>query len=227
VTYTNALADTAGNSLTPGSFSFTTGSGADTAYNSSGSDFSNGMTNVATNFAPRMNYSKPVNPIDINTGTLLLYNADSGKYIQGTVTVAPSGMSAQFTPTFPLLPDTYYRLYQAGGYYDADGNYMYGVNDYFTTGVSTDTTQPTVVSVSPANSATAVPLNSEVIVHFSTPIDPDSVSGVVALMPTGGGAAVSGTSSLQSDLVTLIFTPTLSAGSFEGRCNLARSTRFK
>ena len=216
VTYTNALADTAGNSLTPGSFSFTTGSGADTAYNSSGSDFSNGMTNVATNFAPRMNYSKPVNPIDINTGTLLLYNADSGKYIQGTVTVAPSGMSAQFTPTFPLLPDTYYRLYQAGGYYDADGNYMYGVNDYFTTGVSTDTTQPTVVSVSPANSATAVPLNSEVIVHFSTPIDPDSVSGVVALMPTGGGAAVSGTSSLQSDLVTLIFTPTLSAGSFEG-----------
>ena len=68
-----------------------------------------------------MFYAKPINPININTGTLLMYNGDSGKYINGTVTVAPNGMSATFTPTVPLLPDTYYRLYQAGGYYDADG----------------------------------------------------------------------------------------------------------
>ena len=81
VTYNSPLTDTAGNAITPGSFTFTTGSGADTATNGSGSDFANGITNVGTNFAPRMNYSKTINPLDINTGTLLLYNADSGKYI--------------------------------------------------------------------------------------------------------------------------------------------------
>jgi hypothetical protein len=129
-TYTVAwgapLADTAGNAVTPGSFTFTTGSGSDTSDEQPGSDIVNGQTNIGTNVAPKMFYSKPVNPININTSTLLLYNSDSGKYINGTVTVAPNGMSATFTPSVPLLPDTYYRFYQAGGYYDADGSYMYG-----------------------------------------------------------------------------------------------------
>jgi hypothetical protein len=206
VTYNSTLADTAGNPLTPGSFSFTTGSAADTAYNYSGSDFTSGLTNAGTNFVPKMNFSKPINPIDINTGTLLLYNADSGKYIAGTVNVAANGLSATFTPTYPLLPDTYYRFYQAGGDYDMDGNYLYGVNDYFTTGAGADLTPPTVASISPVNNATAVPLNAQVTVHFSAPVDPDTISNSVAVTPSGG-SAIPGTTSLSSDMVTLTFVP--------------------
>ncbi|MGB0063168.1 MAG: Ig-like domain-containing protein, partial [Terracidiphilus sp.] len=214
VSYTSALTDTAGNALVPGSFTFTTVAGSDTVTNTSGSDFTSvnlgstntapsGLLNAPTNFAPRMNYSKPVNPIDINTSTLLLYNNDSGKYIPGTVTVAPNGLSAQFTPSVALLPNTYYRFYQAGGSYDADGNTLNGVNDYFTTGTSSDTTAPTVLSISPANNATSVPLNAEVIVHFSTPIDPDTVSNSVTVTPSGGSPA-SESCSLASDQVTLM-----------------------
>jgi hypothetical protein len=208
------LADTAGNAVTPGSFTFTTSSGSDTTTNNAYSDVVNGQTNVGTNVAPVMFYSKPVNPLYINTSTLELYNSDSGKYINGTVTVAPNGMSATFTPSVPLLPDTYYRFYQAGGYYDTDGSYMYGngaylngLNTYFTTGNGSDLVAPDVASISPANSATAVPLNAEIIVHFTSPIDPDVVSNIITVTPSGG-SAISGTVSLASDLVTLFFVPT-------------------
>jgi hypothetical protein len=213
VSWMAPLADTAGNAVTPGSFTFTTGSGSDTANNYAGSDIANYQTNVGTNVAPQVLFSKPINPININTGTLELYNSDSGKYINGTVTVAPNGMSATFTPAIPLLPDTYYRLYMAWGYYDADGSVMYnngayltGMNTYFTTGNGSDLVAPSVATVSPANAASAVPLNAQVIVTFNSPVDPDAVSNVITVTPSGG-SPINGTASLASDLVTLFFVP--------------------
>jgi hypothetical protein len=210
------LADTAGNLIVPGSFTFTTGSGSDTAANNPSSDIVNNQTNVGTNVAPVMFYSKPVNALYINTSTLLMYNSDSGKYINGTVTIAPNGMSATFTPTYPLLPNTYYRFYQAAGYYDMDGNplsntgaYLNGLNTYFTTGNGSDLTPPAVAAISPANNSTTVPLNAQVIVKFSSPIDPDAVSNIITVTPSGG-SAISGTATLASDLVTLFFVPTTS-----------------
>jgi hypothetical protein len=209
VAWNNTLTDTAGNPAVPGSFTLTTGAGPDTVTNNTGSNF-NGLTNVGTNFAPTVTYSKPINPIDIwggwNSGTLELWNNDSGKYIEGAVTVAPNGMSATFTPTVPLLPNTYYRLYQAWGYYDADGNYLNGINAYFTTGASTATTAPTVTFVSPANSATSVPLNTQIVVKFSTPLNQNNIANILTVKPSGG-SPILGSVSLASDLVTMTFTP--------------------
>ena len=206
VAYTSAMTDTAGNALVPGSFNFTTGAGPDTANNSSGPQFSNGEGNFGTNFAPRMFYAKPINPIDINTGTLFIYNADSGKYILGSVTVAADGMSAQFTPTFPLLPQTAYQFYQAGGNYDMDGNYLYGSNTYFVTGTGSATTPPTVVAISPAATATSIPLNADIVLHMSQPMDSTSLTGLT--VTPSGGSAITGMVSLASDQVTVTFTPT-------------------
>jgi len=206
VSYGAPLTDTAGNAVTPGSFSFTTGSGADTTQNYTGYEFNSGETNLGTNFAPKVVFSKAINPIDINTGTLLLYNNDSGKYVGGAVTVAPNGMSATFTPTYPLLPDTYYRLAMNGGYYDMDGNYLNGNNGYFTTGAGSDTTAPTVAFVSPANSATSVPLNAQITAHFSAPIEPEIAANAITITPAGG-SAIAGAASLASDLVTFTFVP--------------------
>ena len=208
------LADTEGNAVTPGSFTFTTGSGPDTTTNFQSSDIAYNQTNVGTNVAPVMFYSKPVNPININTSTLQLFDNDGGKYINGIVTVAPNGLSATFTPTVPLLPDTYYRFYQSGGWYDADGYtqngtgaYLNGLNTYFTTGNGSDLVAPAVAAVSPANTASAVPLNAQVIVTFSSPIDPAVVSNIITVTPAGG-SPIAGTATLASDLVTLFFVPT-------------------
>ena len=213
VSWNNTLADTAGNALVPGSFTFTTGAGPDTAYNYSGGNFNNN-TNLGTNFVPVITYTKPINPILINTSNLQVYNYDSGKYVGGTVTIAPNGLSASFTPTVPLLPNTYYRVYQAGGNLDADGNYLYGVNLYFTTGAGNDTTPPTVTSVSPVNSATSVPLNSQVVVRFSKPINPASPYQIQ--VTPFGGSPIAGTASLAGDQVTLTFNPTPSSASLGG-----------
>ncbi|MGD0911310.1 MAG: Ig-like domain-containing protein, partial [Terracidiphilus sp.] len=208
VAWNATVTDTAGNAAVPGSFTFNTGSGPDTTENYASTNF-NGQTNVGTNFAPTVTYSKPVNPLDIwggwNSGTLQLWDYDGSKYVEGTVTVAPNGLSATFTPTVPLLPDTYYQLYQAWGDYDVDGNYLNGLYAEFTTGVSTDTTQPTVTFVSPANTATSVPLNTQIVVKFSAPINDNNIN-VVAVTPAGG-SAIQGTASLAGDLVTLTFTP--------------------
>jgi hypothetical protein len=207
VSYGAPLVDVAGNGLTPGSFTFTTGAAADTATNSVGYTFENYQTNLGTNFAPGVVFAKPINPIDINTSTLLLYNSDSGKYIQGVVTIASNGLGATFTPTYPLLPDTQYRLAMSSGYYDMDGNYLYGNNGYFNTGAGSDTTAPTVNFISPANNATGAPLNSEVLLQFSAPINSSTVTNAVTVTPSGG-SAIAGTTTLASDLVTLTFVPT-------------------
>ncbi len=205
VAWSNTVTDTAGNALTPGSFTFTTGSGPDSTNNVPSTNFNN-QTNVGTNFAPMVTYSKPVNPLDINTSTLLLYNYDSGKYVGGTVSVAANGLSATFTPSIPLLPDTYYRLVQSGGNYDADGISLNGNTWYFTTGSGEDLTAPTVASISPSNNATSVPLNALVTAHFSSAINPSNVN-VITVTPSGG-SPIAGTATLGSDLVTLTFTPT-------------------
>jgi Big-like domain-containing protein/ASPM-SPD-2-Hydin domain-containing protein len=207
VSYGTPLADTAGNALTPGSFTFITGSGADTAYNNTGLDFNNYQTNVGTNFAPQVVFNKPINPIDINTGTLLLYNGDSGKYISGTVNVAANGLSATFTPNTALLPYTFYRIHMSYGYYDMDGNYLYGVDGYFTTGAGAVVTPPQVSSVFPASGSTAVPLNADVVVHFNEPINPTGTN-TIQVTPTAGGSPIPGTNTLSSDQLSITFTPT-------------------
>ncbi len=97
VSWNNTLADTAGNALIAGSFNFTTGSGPDTTTRTTPAATSPTTSpTLGTNFAPRCQFSKPIDPLDINTSTLLMYNYDSGKYINGVVTVAPNGMSATF-----------------------------------------------------------------------------------------------------------------------------------
>ncbi len=208
VSYGAPLADTAGNALTPGSFTFTTGSGADTINDSAAVGLSYFQSNLGTNFAPKVTFSKPVNPIDINTGTLFLYNYDSGKYLKGAVNVAANGLSATFTPSLPLLPNTAYTLYMSSGYYDMDGNYLYGTYGYFTTGAGTELTPPTVASIFPANATTSVPLNFQVVAHFSEAIDPTS-SYSITVTPAGG-SPIAGTATLASDQVTLTFSPTAS-----------------
>lgn len=207
VSYGTPLADTAGNALTAGSFPFTTRSGADTAYNATGLAFNDDQTNLGTNFVPQVIFNKPINPIDVNTGTLLLYDGDSGKYIFGTVNVAANGLSATFTPSIPLLPYTYYRIHMSGGYYDMDGNYLYGIDGYFTTGAGSVLTPPQVSSVFPTSGSTTVPLNANVVVHFNEAINPTG-NNTIQVTPTAGGSPVAGTNSLSGDQLSVTFTPT-------------------
>ena len=208
VNFSAILADTAGNAIVPGSFNFTTGTGPDTVTNTvAGFNFAYNETNLGTNFVPAVQFTKRINALDINGGTLLMYNQDSGKYLGGTVIISPDALSARFVPTYPLLADTAYGIRMNSGTYDMDGNTLNGVTWYFTTGAGTDTTQPTVAAISPLSNATGIGINAEVIVHFSAPINASTLTNAITVTPSGG-SAVAGTGSLASDLVTFTFVPT-------------------
>ena len=82
----------------------------------------------------------------------------------------------------------------------------------FTTGTSSVTTAPTVVSINPPNSTTStVPENVQIAAVISAQVDPLTVSqSAIALTPS-----VPGTVSLVSDQVTLQFVPNAESGAFD------------
>ena len=58
----------------------------------------------------------------------------------------------------------------------------------FTTGLSTDTTGPSLLVASPAQAATAVPLNTDVVLQFSKPINPVTRAAGVQILFGNAGA---------------------------------------
>ncbi|MGW4645268.1 Ig-like domain-containing protein [Kitasatospora sp. NPDC004289] len=78
----------------------------------------------------------------------------------------------------------------------------------FTATYGQDTTKPTVTGTTPANGAVNVPGQNALRFAFSEPLDGSSVgSGDVTVVPTAGGAAVSGTVSYDSTTSGVVFTP--------------------
>jgi hypothetical protein len=155
-------------------------------------------------------FSKPIDPLSLTTSQFGLFDYYAGYRISGTVAVAANAMSATFTPSEPLLPDTFYVFVVAQcsyictstGYADVAGNIGSGSSTTFTTGTSSVTTAPTVVSINPLNSTTtSVPVNAQIAAVISTQVDPLTVGqSAITLTPS-----VAGTITLASDGVTLQF----------------------
>jgi sporulation-control protein spo0M len=206
-TYTAQLTDTAGNGLTnPGSFSFTTGTAADTTGPGIVStDPLANETGVGTNAILRVVFNKPVDPTTISNSNFILYNANNTAITYpGTVAISADRLSATFTPASPLLGLTQH-LWQLNTYKGENGvNDVQNISQYFTTGGSADTTPPTVTAISPSNGATGVPVNTKIVALFSKAMDATSVNNAsISLSP-----AAAGTASLAADQLSLTFTPT-------------------
>jgi hypothetical protein len=213
-TYTMTIAgvkDPAGNAVATQANSFTTGATYDitnaTAINSNPPNNST----VGTDVVLKLVFNKPLNPITVNNGTFNMYLNDTGQWIPLTVTLSADGKTVTMLPQIPLLPNTYYRFGACCNFQDEDGNSGNGVNIYFWTNGGAVSTGPTV-TVSPLNGATGIPLNAQVIVSVSVPIDPTTwTQNSIQLL--NGGTPVAGTVSLPN-IQTLTFAPTspLSAG---------------
>ena len=171
-----------------------------------------GSTGVGLNAPLMVMFSKAINPLSLTASQFGLFDYNTGYRISGTIAVAANAMNATFTPSDPLLPDTYYYFIVAecsyycvsSGYTDVAGNVGSGSYTAFTTGTSSVTTAPTVVSINPLNSTTtSVPVNVQIAAVISTQVDPLTV-GQSAIMLTPSTA---GTVTLASDGVTLQFVP--------------------
>ena len=111
-----------------------------------------------------------------------------------------------------LLEPYWYYYYYLSGFADIAGNNGNTGATYFLTSGIADTEPPTLVSIAPANGATAVPVNARIRVLMSEPIDATSASAAIQLTPV-----VAGTTTVSPDHLSLLFTPA---------ANLAVSTGY-
>jgi hypothetical protein len=213
-TVTTAVRDVAGNAMAADfTWTFTTGVASDsTPPTVSATSPANGATGVTTNSSVSATFSEAMTNSTLNLATFTVVSIPDGGVPPGTVTV--NGNTARFTPSGALAPSTQYQATIAASATDAAGNPMGADFTWiFTTAVAPDTTPPSVVALSPANSATNVALNASVSATFSEAMLNSTLNTAsFTLRPSAGGAALAGTVNVTGN--TARFTPSASlAGS--------------
>jgi hypothetical protein len=174
-------------------------------------DPSNGALNVPINQMVTATFSEAMNSTTIMAaGTFTLAVTAGGAAVPGTVTYVAATNTAMFGPTANLLPSTQYTAtittaaQSAAAGNGLAANYVWS----FTTGLTVDTTAPTVISTIPASGAIAVPTNQTISATFSKVMDSATITatGTFTLALAGvGGAAVPGTIGYAGSTAT--FTP--------------------
>ncbi len=158
----------------------------------------NGATNVVTTKIISAVFNEPMDPSTINQTTFIVRQGST--VIPGTVTY--SGVTATFTPSTVLAPNTVYTATITNKVKDPAGNAM--IADYvwsFNTGAI-----PIVVSTDPANGAANVPINKVVTATFSTNMNPATINSTSFILRQGS-TVVPGTVTYSG--MTASFTPTV------------------
>ncbi|MBI5187352.1 MAG: Ig-like domain-containing protein [Nitrospinae bacterium] len=189
ITVTTGVRDSAGNPL-PNSYSWnfkTAGGGDTTAPNVSSVSPALGAAGVGTNTSITATFSESMDSATITASTFTISGGVTGS-------VAYSGKTATFTPSSNLSPNTTYTATITTGVKDAAGNAMASSYSWsFTTAGGTDTTAPTVSSVSPASGATGVPSGSSsgiITIIFSEAMDPASITTSTITSSPGPGMSI-------------------------------------
>lgn len=164
----------------------------------------NNATGVNLNSTISAGFNEALDPASVNISTFLV--------TQGTTPIAGvisySGVTATFTPTNNLSPNTVYTGRLTTGIKDPAKNAM--IADFtwsFTTGAGPDIVPPTITSTDPENSAIGVSLNKKIAVAFSEPMDSLAVTKSFTLAnTTSGGSDVIGSVSYSG--LTAVFFPT-------------------
>ena len=134
----------------------------------------NNQQNVGLNGLVEVTFSKPINPLTVNSTSVSLSYGSTPTQIPTTVTFDSTNTYVTFTPAQPLPASTTIKL-TISGVQDVAGNSVTTQSTTFVTGAAADTTAPTVVANSPANGATNVPTNASVVLQFSEPMNLASI----------------------------------------------------
>jgi hypothetical protein len=171
-------------------FSFTTGTGPDTTPPLvSSTNPANSASAVATNQTVVATFDKGMDSSTITPTTFTL-TGPGVTPVPGAVTYSTVGNTATFTPTTVLTASILYTASITTGVTDLSGNAL--ANTYtwtFTTGVSTDTTAPTVTSTAPALNATLVGIDASANATFSKPMNSSTLNAATFTL-TGPGLTV-------------------------------------
>ncbi len=150
-----------------------------------------GSTAVPLNKGVSVTFTEPINAATINTSSFTL-TPTSGVAVPATLTYASN--VAVLQPTTALAPLTRYTGRLGTAIKDVAGNPLAANYTWsFTTGVSADTTAPTLISTDPADGAAAVSLNKAVAVTFSEPMNATTVNSSTFTVSPPSGVAVAAT----------------------------------
>lgn len=162
----------------------------------------NGAIQVATNTAVSAVFSEAINPTSLSTTSFLLKKGATA--VAGAVTYA--GNTATFTPAVSLDFSTVYTATLTSAVTDLSGNILLLPKVWsFTTVGSVDGLAPTVVSVVPANGASAISVSANLSATFSEPMNAGTVSASTFTL-SQGGTPVPGAVSYSGQVAT--FNPT-------------------
>jgi hypothetical protein len=128
--------------------------------------------------------------------------------VAGTVTYAAGSSTATLTPATNLAGNTTFTARITSGVTDLAGNGLASPFVWsFTTAAAPSIAPPTVVSTSPANAATGVPLNRQITATFSEAMASASITTASFSVRAPGNAAVSGAVTYASIGSNAVFTP--------------------
>ena len=203
--------DINGNSVTSFTSTFTTGAtsyGAQ-SFKLSSTSPANKATGVSVTSPVTFTMTNLVDAASVNTQTVQVQVCFDGtpctnsQNVAGTFAV--SGTTVTFTPLTQYPASKVIGMY-ISGLMDVAGNQAYQPKfGTFTTANSADTTAPTV-TITPANGATNVGLNTQVVLTFSKSINPSTIT-TTSLAVFSGDTPISYNYSISQDNRTLILTP--------------------
>jgi hypothetical protein len=155
-------------------------------------------TGVPLNAVMDIGYSEPLAASTVNGNNVHLYSFGSGANVTATVTLNATGTVIHLKPSAALTASTQYCFF-------ADS--LQGVNGLaaqdqyvcFTTATNSATIAPTVAAVSPINKLGGVPLNANIGLEFSAPVDPLTMNGTTIQVSGGGTTSVPASISFMSD----------------------------
>ncbi|HBD25940.1 Ig-like domain-containing protein [Flavobacterium sp.] len=174
----------------------------------------NAATNVPLNQVITVTFNEEMNPSTINSSSFIVTGAST---IAGTLTY--SGVTATFTPSVNLTPNTTYVVRITTAVKDLRGNALQ--EDYlfsFSTGA---TLQPLVLTTSPTPNETGVVLNKVVSATFNMPMDPATINTTTFTLKQGtttitGVVTYSGNTALFTPNANLtantVYTATITTG---------------
>ncbi|WP_338644891.1 Ig-like domain-containing protein [Flavobacterium sp. KS-LB2] len=149
-------------------------------------DPANNATNVFLNKIVSANFNMPMNQATLNTTTFTLKQGSTS--VAGAVSY--NGTTANFTPNALLVSNTIYTATITTGAKNVQGTTT--TSNYTWTFTTGSITAPNVTTTDPANNASGVPLNKNIIANFSMVMDPLTINTTTFTLKNGS-AIVTGT----------------------------------
>jgi len=173
----------------------------------------NGATGVPVNQVLSATFSKTLNCATVTAASFLVTGA-GGTAVAGTVSCA--GAVATFTPAAVLATNTLFTATLTTAITDSTADPL-AANYSWSFRTVPAPTLPTVISTTPANGATAVPINQAITATFSEAMNPATINATTFTVKTAGGVAVIG---------VVTYTAAGSVATFTPATNLAVSTVY-